>query len=89
MMNQSILFPDLQSWQEEKQRIVFVAQQSGLNIDCFITLSRLSQLKGEKLEGEEQALQIFTEYRFDIEELAEQQIEDEDFNLDGHIEINL
>lgn len=88
-MNQSILFPELQTWQEDKQQIVFIAQQSGLSIDCIITVASLSQLKGENIVGEEQALHIFSEYRFDIEELAEQLIEDEDFNHDGQIEIKL
>lgn len=88
-MNQSILFPDLQTWQEDKQYITFPAQQSGLMITCIINLDNLSELTGEAIKDKNQALLAFEEYRFDIEELAEQLIEDEAFNNDGQICITL
>ena len=86
-MNQSILFPDLQSWNEEKQVITFPAQQSGALIECYIPLAKLAQLAGGDIANGEEALQQFKILRFDIEELAEELIEDEMFNPNGQIEI--
>ncbi len=86
-MNQSILFPDLQSWDETKQGICFPAQHSGQSIECFISLERLVKLGSASINGKAQALQVFDELRFDIEELAEELIEDESFNSQGQIEI--
>lgn len=86
-MNQSILFPDIQSWDEEKQAIVFPAQQSGALIQCLVNTAELEKLSGQQIEGEQQALTVFSQYRFDLEELAEELIEDEEFNSKGEIEI--
>lgn len=86
-MNQSILFPDIQSWDEEKQTIVFPAQQSGALIQCLVNTAELEKLSGQQVEGEQQALTVFSQYRFDLEELAEELIEDEEFNSKGEIEI--
>ncbi|NOH81383.1 DUF1488 domain-containing protein [Vibrio sp. RE86] len=86
-MNQSILFPDIQSWDEDKQAIVFPAQQSGALIQCLVNTAELEKLSGQQVEGEQQALTVFSQYRFDLEELAEELIEDEDFNSKGEIEI--
>lgn len=86
-MNQSILFPDIQSWDEEKQAIVFPAQQSGALIQCLVNTAELEKLSGQQVEGEQQALTVFSQYRFDLEELAEELIEDEEFNSKGEIEI--
>lgn len=88
-MNQSILFPELQTWYEEKRVITFPAQQSGLTITCKISIESLSTFEGETIQDEEQALHMFSEYRFDIEELAEALIEDENFNEHGEIEVVL
>lgn len=86
-MNQSILFPDLQQWDEQKQSIVFPAQQAGMLIECVVSLARLSALSGLPLQSGDEALQQFKALRFDLEELAEERIEDELFNSDGQIEI--
>ncbi|MDG2932494.1 DUF1488 family protein, partial [Vibrio parahaemolyticus] len=40
-MNQSILFPDIQSWDEVSQSVNFSAQQSGALIECFVTKQKL------------------------------------------------
>ena len=84
-MNQSILFPELQKWQEYKSVVTFPAQQLGHTIDCLISIESLAKLKGDLIKGENNALQTFSEYRFDIEEL----IENEDFNQLGQIVITL
>jgi len=85
-MNQSILFPDIQTWDEENQSVVFPAQQSGALIECLISLEQLAKLAGREVESD-QALAVFNELRFDLEELAEELIEEEEFNSSGQIEI--
>lgn len=84
-MNQSILFPDLQEWDSVLKVVRFPAQQAGALIECVVSLSELSKLAGKKIEESEQALKVFTEFRFDLEELAEELIEDEAFNEQGQI----
>ncbi|MEH0389789.1 DUF1488 domain-containing protein [Vibrio mimicus] len=86
-MNQSILFPDLQHWDENKQAVVFFAQQNGALIECFVTRQVLQELSGEALVESQHVMTVFSEWRFDLEELAEQAIEDEMFNSLGQIEI--
>lgn len=87
-MNQSILFPDMQSWDNASQSVRFTAQQSGALIECFITKQKLEQLSGSVIEGEQIAINIFLDYRFDLEEIAEVLIEDEAFNSKGHVIIS-
>ena len=84
-MNQSILFPDIQSWDEVSQSVNFSAQQSGALIECFVTNQKLEKLSGSLIETEQAAIKVFTDYRFDLEEMAEELIEDEAFNEEGHI----
>ncbi|EJN8561766.1 DUF1488 domain-containing protein [Vibrio alginolyticus] len=84
-MNQSILFPDIQSWDEVSQSVNFSAQQSGALIECFVTKQKLEKLSGSLIETEQAAIKVFTDYRFDLEEMAEELIEDEAFNDEGHI----
>lgn len=84
-MNQSILFPDIQSWNEELEAIVFPAQQSGALIECVVGQAMLEHLAGISITTPQQAVEVFEQYRFDIEELAEEQIEEEQFNELGQI----
>ncbi|MFB9215481.1 DUF1488 family protein [Vibrio sinaloensis] len=86
-MNQSILFPDIQSWDEDKQAVLFSAQQAGALIQCMVSISELERLSGQTITGEKQALEVFSQYRFDLEELAEELIEDEEFDSLGWIEV--
>ena len=86
-MNQSILFPDIQDWDEESQSIVFPAQQSGALIACVVSIEELSRLSGKDIEEGKQALAVFSELRFDIEELAEELIEEEEYDSSNRIQI--
>lgn len=86
-MNQSILFPDVQSWDETTQQIRFPAQCQGALIECIVAVTVLEQLSGQQITGEETAVSIFSQYRFDCEELAEQLIEDEAYNALGQIDL--
>ncbi|GAB7229222.1 DUF1488 domain-containing protein [Vibrio rotiferianus] len=87
-MNQSILFPDMQSWDEVSQSVNFAAQQSGALIECYVTKQKLEKLSGSLIETEQAAIKVFTDYRFDLEEIAEELIEDEAFDEEGHIIID-
>lgn len=87
-MNQSILFPDMQSWDEASQSVNFAAQQSGALIECYVTKQKLEKLRGSLIETEQAAIKVFTDYRFDLEEIAEELIEDEAFDEEGHIIID-
>lgn len=84
-MNQSILFPDIQSWDESSQSVNFPAQQSGALIECYVTKQKLTKMSGLSVECEQQAIEAFIAFRFDLEEMAEELIEDEAFNEEGYI----
>ncbi|WP_086981805.1 DUF1488 family protein [Vibrio aphrogenes] len=86
-MNQNILFTDQKHWDDSRQCVVFFAQQSGQLIACSASLSLLSQLDHQTLSSEKQALEAFQRVQFDLEELAEQAIEDEAFSPSGEIDL--
>ncbi|AHV37029.1 TPA: DUF1488 domain-containing protein [Aeromonas dhakensis] len=84
-MNQGILFPELADWQPHEQRIHFPAQQMGALVDCYISRRRLEKMTGLSLAREEDILRAFESVRFDIEEMAEKLIEEQEFAEDGAI----
>lgn len=84
-MNQSILFPDLQEWDKELQQIHFPVQVQGANIECRVSLSRLALLEGRTIQGKEDALKVFDDYRFDIEDEIEMLIEQDMFDEQGSV----
>jgi len=86
-MNQSILFPDVQEWNAELEAVVFPAQQSGALIECVVSSKELQKICGISIHNGQQALAAFADVRFDLEELAEELIEDEAFNQLGQIEV--
>ncbi|MBF9001090.1 MULTISPECIES: DUF1488 family protein [Vibrio] len=88
-MNQSILFTDIQHWDEARQSVGFTAQQSGALIECWIDKGGLEALSGMVITSGQQALQVFSSLRFDIEELAEELIEDDRYNEAGEIEVKI
>ncbi|MFV0596333.1 DUF1488 domain-containing protein [Shewanella sp.] len=90
-MNQSILFPDLQHWDETQKHICFIAQQQGMNIKCYISAQKLAQLNdfSPQPNSDEAAamLAIFDAVRFDAEEMAEALIEAEEFDEFGAVHL--
>lgn len=84
-MNQGILFSDLMEWQADEQRVRFPAQQMGALIDCYISQRRLERMTGLALTREDDIARAFESVRFDIEELAEKLIEEQEFAEDGAI----
>ncbi|CAH0524239.1 DUF1488 family protein [Vibrio hippocampi] len=87
-MNQAILFSPQASWNNEREMVEFHAQQSGMLIECFISINKLKQLSSEPVINEDSAVVVFESLRFDIEELAEELIEDEEFSQDGKVIID-
>lgn len=81
-MNQAIQFPDRQHWDEKLQAVCFPALVNGFQVQCAVTLEQLSLL-GEG--SEEDPLAIFGALRWDLEDLAEQRILDEDYDASGWI----
>ncbi|UTV27709.1 DUF1488 domain-containing protein [Photobacterium atrarenae] len=86
-MNQDILFADIQHWDNAKQAVSFPAQQAGALITCWVSRAWLEQRAAQPLHQEADILAAFAASRFDLEELAEDLIEDEAFNAEGAIEI--
>ncbi|MEV3807329.1 DUF1488 domain-containing protein [Aeromonas dhakensis] len=84
-MNQGILFPELADWQPHEQRIHFPAQQMGALVDCYISRRRLEKMTGLSLAREEDILRAFESVRFDIEDMAEKLIEEQELAEDGAI----
>ena len=76
-MNQGILFPDLMEWQAGEQRVRFPAQQMGALIDCYISQRRLEKMTGLVLTGEDEIVRTSESVRVDIEDLAEELIEEQ------------
>ncbi|MGL4613801.1 MAG: DUF1488 domain-containing protein [Shewanella sp.] len=90
-MNQSILFPDLQHWDENQKHICFIAQQQGMNIKCYISAAKLRQLndfsKQPTIDDAATMLVLFDAVRFDAEEMAEALIEAEAFDELGAVQL--
>ena len=57
----------------------------GALVDCYISRRRLEKMTGLSLAREEDILRAFESVRFDIEEIAEKLIEEQEFAEDGAI----
>ena len=92
-MNQAILFSDNERYNVELQQVEFSAQCQGALITCIISVDNLFQLNDKNTElqetSETTALGLFESARFDIEELAEQMINDQDFTEHGSVYLKL
>jgi len=71
-VNQAIQFPDREEWDEALHAVRFPALVNGMQIVCAIKGSVLASRFGG--ETPEHFLARFREYRWDLEEEAEQQI---------------
>ncbi|ATC92884.1 DUF1488 domain-containing protein [Pseudoalteromonas tunicata] len=80
-MNQAVLFNDDVSFDAQLQQLTFSAMANGQLIQCVIELTNF------KLANKNEALVYFQLYKFDYEELAEQLIEDEEYDDNGLIVI--
>lgn len=78
-MNQAIQFIDRIDYNEQAQQLTFYAQVSGLMVECIIDMQSLI------IADSATAQYHFELRRFDYEELAEQLIEDEEYNSTGQV----
>lgn len=87
LMNQSIIFPDLQSWDADKQQIVFPVQIEGVTIFCTISLHKLEALSDQTVITPNMVLNVFNTCRFDIEDLVESLVKQDNLDKQGHIHL--
>ncbi|NMM42482.1 DUF1488 family protein [Pseudoalteromonas arctica] len=78
-MNQAIQFIDRFEFNVQSQLLTFFAQVSGLIVECVIDTHALA------LADQQAAKLYFERARFDYEDIAEQLIEDEEYNSAGQI----
>ncbi|KPH56982.1 hypothetical protein AMS58_18820 [Pseudoalteromonas porphyrae] len=78
-MNQAIQFIDRFEFNVQSQQLTFFAQVSGLMVKCVIDTQSLA------LADQQAAKAHFEAVRFDYEDIAEQLIEDEEYNSAGEI----
>ncbi len=78
-MNQAIQFPDREAWRDDLLAVCFPALVSGMQLNCAITGETLAKRFGGETPA--QWLALFQEHRWDLEEEAEQllqqQLEDD------------
>ncbi|MGP1834947.1 DUF1488 domain-containing protein [Shewanella frigidimarina] len=82
-MNQSVIFTD-QVYPETNQ-VKFIAQQQGVNINCYASFSVISELCDKQVVSGSNVVCLFEQCRFDLEDQAEALIEQEAFNDSGDI----
>lgn len=79
-MNQAIQFPDRETWNETEQAVTFPAMVNGFQLTCVISAAVLFQRFGE---GE--PLEIFRAHRWDLEDLAQELIEEQQEDAQGWV----
>lgn len=84
-MNQSIIFSDNETYHPALQQIEFQAQCQGALISCVISVAYLCQLTEQQAQTEVEILSLFDSARFDIEDIAETIIKNQNFHKDGKI----
>lgn len=94
-MNQSIIFSDNEQYNINLQQVEFQAQNNGVLISCVISLSYLQKLNEitnitseQAINIETMALTLFDNVRFDIEDLAEEMINQHAFSEDEKIHLH-
>ncbi|WP_432455483.1 DUF1488 domain-containing protein [Agarivorans sp. QJM3NY_29] len=86
-MNQAIIIGDDQHWQSVNQRVEFTAQVMGAKIMCAVRKSTLEHLVGLPLNNDAKMLEAYHSVQFDIEDLLEQKLQQEDFEPNGDLVI--
>lgn len=76
-MNQAIAFPELEQWDAAGQQVCFPALVNGFRVQCRVSASWLQQHFAPDGQVPD-CLALFRQYRWDIEELMEQCIRQED-----------
>ncbi len=88
-MNQNIIFSDNEYYNDQLQQVEFQAQCQGHLIRCIISwkvLKKLNEQSNTPIKANEQlALVLFDSVRFEIEDIAEELINQQAFNAHGEI----
>ena len=87
-MNQAIIFSDNEQYNANLQQIEFQAQCQGALITCIISSKDLCKMNPDQahlVDDKEALLALFEGSRFDIEDIAEHMINQQDFRQDGKI----
>ncbi|WP_343465097.1 DUF1488 domain-containing protein [Pantoea sp.] len=79
-MNQSIHFPERESWDEEQRAVIFPVLVRGAQFTCAVTAAHLCVQFGE---GE--AMALFNAHRWDLEEGIERLIRRDEIDDQGWI----
>lgn len=82
-MNQAIIIGDDQRWQALNQCIEFSAQVMGAKVQCAVRKKTLEHLVGLPLTNDDKILEAYHSVQFDIEELLEEKLKEEDFAATG------
>ncbi|MCL2891287.1 MULTISPECIES: DUF1488 family protein [Brenneria] len=80
-MNQAIQFPDRESWDDERQTIRFPVLVNGFQQDCLISAQQMRQRYGGATP--EQWLSLFRENRWDLEEVMEKMVLNDEYDSQG------
>ncbi|WP_380184783.1 DUF1488 domain-containing protein [Kalamiella sp. sgz302252] len=80
-MNQAIQFPDREWWDESAKAVCFPALVNGFQVLCAISGESLIRRYG----NDRSALENFQQFRWDIEEEAEQAIKAEEEDDQGWV----
>ena len=83
-MNQSILFNDDMSWSAKESLLSFSAQSGGAMIKCYLTMGYLQRI-GLIAVDEAAIIESCQLMQFDIEDDAQQAIEDERLSDDNQL----
>ncbi len=84
-MNQQLIFPELSTFDKEKDALRLDVLQAGLSIPCYIPVAALCRQNTLDEASEKTALLAFEQQRFYFEDLIEQAIGEEDFTSQGEI----
>lgn len=82
-MNQAILFPEREAWDDVQQCICFPALVNGFQVNCAVSAESLAHRFGGNAPL--QWLESFRHHRWDLEEEAEQAIRDQKEDRQGWV----
>lgn len=85
-MNQAIQFPDQEEWDANKKAVLFSATLNGFQICCAIYIEELKRMSEDRQNVD--PLVLFRSLRWDLEDIAEQKILNEDYSDDGWVWIS-
>lgn len=80
-MNQAIQFPDAEHWDEQTQSVCFTALVAGFQVNCAISGEWITQQYGG--DSPEAWLERFRLHRWDLEEIFERLIRQDEEESDG------